>query len=405
MTPRQTLKFSICRRRFLQSFGTTALSSAVVGGMYLVGTGKALAAVNHSASQVDLPTPPNNSLYLASSVKTSKTGHQLLSLSGEQPRLKRSGWRGHQALASPDGRFLVSVARRPDTQLLIEDLHSGQNLFIDADEGRHYYGHGLFTPDGRWFYTPENDYENVRGVIGKYDVAAGFIKVAEWDSHGVGPHQIAFLPQQNDEHPVMVVANGGIETHPDYPRIKLNIETMRPNLSYLDAKGKLLDQVEPPHFQLSLRHLDVAPDGQVWVGAQYQGEIFESPNLIFSHRMGEALQTVQAPTELWSQLNGYIASLSCHKIQDTVCITAPRANTVTFWQRSTGKLIRTQTLSDCSGACSHPQLPLYYISSGAGDLAAFNAENGNKIWQQRFEGIHWDNHLTWTGRLQEQIES
>lgn len=178
---------------------------------------------------------------------------------------------------------------------------------------------------------------------------------------------------------------------------------MRPNLSYLNSEGELLDQVEPPHFQLSLRHLDVAPDGQVWIGAQYQGEIFESPNLIFSHRMGENLQPVEAPAELWSQLDGYIASLSCHKTQDTVCITAPRANTATFWQRSTGKLIRTQTLSDCSGACSHPQLPMYYISSGDGDLAAFDAQTGEKLWQQRFEGIHWDNHLTWTGELQGQV--
>ncbi len=364
-------------------------------------TGSILADIGSAARQDGLSGPQqssgsrNSSLHLASSVKTDSAGHQLLRLNGSQPALQKSGWRGHQAIASSDGRFLVSVARRPDTQLLIEDLKTGQHAFVDADKGRHYYGHGLFTPDGRWFYAPENDYNNARGVIGKYDVAAGFKKVDEWDSYGIGPHQIAFLPQQKDEHPVMVVANGGIETHPDYPRIKLNTETMRPNLSYLNDKGELLDQVEPPHFQLSLRHLDVAPDGQVWVGAQYQGEVFESPNLIFSHRMGDALQPVEAPAELWPQLDGYIASLSCHQTQDTVCITAPRANTATFWQRSTSKLIRTQQLSDCAGACAHPQLPVYYISSGNGDLTGFDAGTGEQLWQQHFSGIHWDNHLTW----------
>lgn len=388
---------NISRRRFLLGLGSTAFGASAVGSSLLSASGHALAAPDNSTVA---DTVQNNQLHLASSVKTDSAGHQLLSLTGKQSRLQKSGWRGHQAIASPDGRFLVSVARRPDRQLLIEDFHNKQHYFVDADEGRHYYGHGLFTPNGRWFYAPENDYDKVRGVIGKYDVTAGFKKVAEWDSQGVGPHQIAFLPQQNDAHPVMVIANGGIETHPDYPRIKLNTETMRPNLSYLNGKGELLDQVEPPHFQLSLRHLDVAPDGRVWVGAQYQGEIFASPNLIFSHRMGETLQAVEAPAELWSQLDGYIASLSCHKTRDTVCITAPRANTATFWQRSTGKLIRTQTLSDCSGVCSHPQLPQYYISSGDGDLAAFDAQTGEKLWQRRFEGIHWDNHLTWTGGLQ-----
>ncbi|MFG1490051.1 DUF1513 domain-containing protein, partial [Oceanospirillum sp. HFRX-1_2] len=311
MAEKKELKNSLSRRQFIQGLGSTGIAARLLlvppalSGALLSVSGNALASMK------------NSPLHLASSVKTDSAGHQLLSLTDKQPALKNSGWRGHQAVASPDGRFLISVARRPDRQLLIEDLHTGQNYFVNADEGRHYYGHGLFTPDGRWFYAPENDYDNVRGVIGKYDVTAGFKKVAEWDSQGVGPHQIAFLPQQNDAHPVMVIANGGIETHPDYPRIKLNTETMRPNLSYLNSEGELLDQVEPPHFQLSLRHLDVAPDGQVWIGAQYQGEIFESPNLIFSHRMGENLQPVEAPAELWSQLDGYIASLSCHKTQDT----------------------------------------------------------------------------------------
>ncbi|MDX1320986.1 MAG: DUF1513 domain-containing protein, partial [Oceanospirillum sp.] len=67
----------------------------------------------------------------------------------------------------------------------------------------------------------------------------------------------------------------------------------------------------------------------------------------------------------------------------------------TFWQRSTGKLIRTQQLSDCAGACAHPQLPVYYISSGNGDLTGFDAGTGEQLWQQHFAGIHWDNHLTW----------
>jgi len=377
---------NIDRRRLLQGLG----SSLLMGAMAPAWAGQALTFPQQTAK--------NEGLHLASSIKNDANGYQLLSFTGSEPKAQTSGWRGHQAVASSDGRFLVSVARRPDTQLLIEDLKVGSHYFVDADDERHFYGHGLFTPDNRWFYAPENDYENVRGVIGKYDVKNRFKKVAEWDSQGVGPHQIAFLPQQGEEkHPVMVVANGGIETHPDYPRIKLNPETMQPNISYLDSNGQLLDQIEPPHHQLSLRHLDISSDGQVWVGAQYQGEIFESPNLVYSHRLGEnSLTAVKADDTLWPQLKGYIASVSCHPNHDTVCITAPRDNLITFWRRSTGQLIAQQTLVDCAGVCAHPNLPLFYVSSGSGDLAAFNALTGEKHWQQHFAGIHWDNHLTWT---------
>ncbi len=379
---------TVSRRHFLQSVS----SSLLLGSSFFLGSARPLLAATPSEKSPQ-------ALHLASSVKTDTAGHQLLTLQEDQPNMQKSGWRGHQAVASPDGRFLVSVARRPDTQLLIEDVNSGHSYFVDADEGRHFYGHGLFTPDGRWFYAPENDYEAVRGVIGRYDPQNNFSKVGEWDSHGVGAHQIAFLPPTDAEskaHPIMVIANGGIETHPDYPRIKLNPETMQPNISYINGNGELLEQAEPPHHQLSLRHLDVAVDGQVWIGAQYQGEVFESPNLIFSHRMGDAnLKPVEAANTLWPQLRGYIASVSCHRTSDTVCITAPRDNSVTFWQRSTGRLIKTQKLEDCAGTCAHPELPVYYVSSGNGDLAAFDARNGKKIWQQHFAGIHWDNHLTW----------
>ncbi|WP_160054895.1 DUF1513 domain-containing protein [Oceanospirillum linum] len=379
---------TVSRRHFLQG----------ISGSFLLAGGCILGGVKplHADS---MPLANSLALHLASSVKTDSAGHQLLTLQRDQPNLQKSGWRGHQAVASPDGHFLVSVARRPDAQLLIEDIKSGQSYFVNADEGRHFYGHGLFTPDGRWFYAPENDYDAARGVIGRYDPQNNFKKVAEWDSHGIGPHQIAFLPLTEAEskaHPIMVIANGGIETHPDYPRIKLNPETMQPNISYINGNGELLEQVEPPHHQLSLRHLDVSVDGQVWVGAQYQGEVFESPNLIFSHRMGDtSLKSVEAVSTLWPQLRGYIASVSCHTGSDTVCITAPRDNSVTFWQRSTGKLIKTQKLEDCAGVCAHPELPIYYVSSGNGDLAAFDAKSGKKIWQQNFAGIHWDNHLTW----------
>ncbi len=346
-------------------------------------------------------------LQLASSVKTDAAGHQMLYLTNgtdysKDAKLLPSGWRGHQVAASPDGRYLVSVARRPGTQLLVQDRQLGKHNLIDATTDRHFYGHGLFSADSQYLYCSENDYENAQGMIGVYRVDQGFKRIGEWSSQGVGPHQIAWVYAKQaagqPPAPLLVVANGGIETHPDYPRIKLNLDTMQPNISYLDLSGQLIQQVTPPHHQLSLRHLDVAPDGQVWVGAQYQGEVHESPNLIYSHKLGEdKLTAVGADDTLWPQLKAYIASVACHDQTDTVCITAPRDNQITLWQRSSGKLIKQMSQTDCAGVCAHPTQPYYLVSGGDGTLAAYHAGTGHRLWQQTLNGVHWDNHLSWIG--------
>lgn len=386
----------LSRRRFLQ----TALASA---GLACSGV-----LLSRAAAAQSLPAAlvlGKQGIQIASSVKTDQAGHQLLSLlsTSKNAGLLPSGWRGHQAVASPDGRYLISVARRPGKQLLVQDLQTQQHYFFDGPEDRHFYGHGLFSADGKHLYCPENDFDNARGVIGIYQIHADaeleqtLQRVGEWDSAGVGPHQIAWV--QHQQQTLMVVANGGIETHPDYPRIKLNLDSMQPNLSYFDLQGKLLEQIAAPHHQLSLRHLDVAPDGQVWVGAQYEGEIHESPNLIYSHRLGEkSLSAVQADVQLWPQLKAYIASVSCHSQTDTVCITAPRDNHISLWRRSTGELIKLMALPDCAGACAHPTEAYYLVSSGDGILAAYDANTGKHLWQEQFAGVHWDNHLSWVNR-------
>ena len=68
------------------------------------------------------------------------------------------------------------------------------------------------------------------GVIGVYDAATGFARVAEFASGGHDPHQLLAL---GDE---LVVANGGLLTHPDAPGVKLNIDTMDSSVVRIDAR-------------------------------------------------------------------------------------------------------------------------------------------------------------------------
>src|SRR5690606_5565070 len=95
----------------------------------------------------------------------------------------------HNTLArvvAEDGRTVkrevVAFARRPGRFALVFDPLSGEPARqIAAAEGRHFYGHGAFSRDGRWLFACENDYENARGCIGVYDATAGYRREAELD--------------------------------------------------------------------------------------------------------------------------------------------------------------------------------------------------------------------------------
>ena len=107
-------------------------------------------------------------------------------------------------------------------------------------------------------------------MIGVWDISAGYARTAEFPSGGVGPHDIKLMPGGK----LMAVANGGIETHPDTGRVKLNIPSMRPNLGFVALDGRIQETAELDRslHKNSIRHLAVGDDGTVAVAMQWQGD-------------------------------------------------------------------------------------------------------------------------------------
>ena len=195
--------------------------------------------------------------------------------------------RGHGAAVAPDRRTVVVFARRPGRFAVVLRLETGTAVErFSTPPGRHFCGHGFFSPDGRMVYATENDYEAERGVLGVYDTKAGCRRVEELATHGLGPHEAVLMRDGR----TIAVANGGIATHPDYPRRKLNLGSMEPSLVYLDlATGKLLERTAPPRNlrKLSIRHIAEAESGTIWFGAQYEGPRTDAVALVGRHRRGE----------------------------------------------------------------------------------------------------------------------
>lgn len=292
--------------------------------------------------------------------------------------------RAHAAVPLGNSRQAVFFARRPGTLAWVVDLDTGElaNRF-EAAPGRHFYGHGAIGADGR-LYTSENDFDRARGVIGVRDVAAGFRQVGEFPSGGTGPHQLAFLRDGR----TLAVANGGIETHPERGRDKLNLPTMQPSLAYLDAaSGKLLDTFAPPDHHMSLRHLAIAQDDTVVVAVQYEGDPANVVPLAFAHSGDATLRAVTADAAAWRSHRNYIASVAVagrHAL-----LTAPRGATASLWSLDTLAIVDQWSIRDVAGAA--PGDGGFILSNGIGQL--LSAGSGTLRQWPVAERLRWDNHL------------
>ncbi|MBW4709948.1 DUF1513 domain-containing protein [Roseobacter sp. YSTF-M11] len=217
--------------------------------------------------------------------------------------------RGHAAAAHPDRAEAVAFARRPGTFAILLDCATGRIVRrMQAPEGRHFYGHGVFSRDGRTLFTTENDITSGDGRIGIWDAAAGYRRVGEIPSNGIGPHEIIRLPETD----TLVIANGGIHTHPDSGRDKLNLETMRPNLTVLDVHGGVQDTAELPaalHMN-SLRHIAAFHDGRVACAFQWQGDPYDSPSIAGLYTPGAGIALLDMPEVTLRGSRGYAGSVA-----------------------------------------------------------------------------------------------
>ena len=290
--------------------------------------------------------------------------------------------RGHAAAAHPTQPLAVTFARRPGRFASVIDCTSGRSIAtLDAPMGRHFYGHGVFSRDGAWLYTTENDFEAGIGRVGVWDVSAGFTRAAEFASGGIGPHDIKRLPGTD----TLVVANGGIDTHPDSGRVKLNIPTMQPNLSYI-ADGMVVETatLHRDHHKNSIRHLSVAGDGTVAFGMQWQGNT-PAPPLVGTHQQGGTTRLTRIAPDHLRAMRGYVGSIAFTADDRAIIVTSSRGGLVQRYDAGTGALMDQTYLPDASGVAATTQGMV--VTTGTGhlvDLTNGTAENST---------LQWDNHL------------
>lgn len=303
--------------------------------------------------------------------------------------------RGHGLAVCPRSGRCVVFARRPGSfAVAFSADRSLETVVFEAPEGRHLYGHGVFSRDGRLLYVTENDFEAGRGIIGVYDASASFRRIGEFPSHGVGPHDLALLHAGT-----LVVANGGLREHPDIGggRRVLNLNAIETSLVYIDpATGDLLERhVAGASGRLSLRHLGIGGDDTVVLGAQVVDGAPSDPSgatgLVYRHRRQAPLVATHLGTKLDARLAGYVSSVGIDTAGEIAAVTSSRGATVAILEIASGRVLGTSTCEDVSGVAAGARAGCFLITSGTGAIVG-DVSIPSGAGEAIRSGWRWDNH-------------
>jgi len=350
-----------------------------------------------------------NKLQLYSAATDFNGDHWLVisNIKGEKLNKLRLPSRAHQVFKHTSLEMLCVVARRPGKYISLVHSKTGtliKTLFPSA--GYHFYGHGLFSNDGRYLVTSENHIESAEGRIAVRDRLSGFEIVNQFPSHGIGPHEIKLTTDGQ----TLVVANGGIKTHPGNGRAKLNLSTMRPSLVYLNlSTGKLLEKKRLPTslHQLSIRHIDINHLDQVVIAMQYQGDRTDQVPLMAVHSRGEDIRLLNAPVNTYLAMKHYCGSVCFDASGKFAAATSPKGDRLTIWDISKEQLIDEVRCRDACGVAALDNQG-FVVTSGTGKLYHYSIKHKAVQTLASFvslnqvineppnlpERMAWDNHLS-----------
>jgi hypothetical protein len=302
--------------------------------------------------------------------------------------------RGHGAAAHAERGELVLFARRPGRYALVFSQGEARPpRLIEARHDRRFAGHGFYAPDGDHLYVVEDDAKTGNGVMGVYDARRDFVRIGEFATGGIGPHQALLLADGQ----TVAVCNGGIRTHPDFPRAKLNLATMSPSLALIDrTSGRPVAQARLPArlHQLGIRHLDAAPDDTLAIGLQYEGPKGDPVPLVVIYRDG-ALMPLDMRDEVRRPLRGYVGSIAFDTTACVIAATSPVGGVVGFWAADDGRYLGRRDIPDVCGLAAADGPGAFIVTTGEGGIHRVDAgtRQAKPIYSAMARGLHWDNHI------------
>ncbi|AEF54544.1 DUF1513 domain-containing protein [Marinomonas posidonica] len=330
----------------------------------------------------------------ASAFSKSKTEHffGLFDTKGNLFWQTRLPDRAHAPVVHPNQTIVGIVARRPGFYMDFFNVTTHEKLIrIEPEKEHHFYGHAIFSHDGQRLITQENHYPSGEGKIFVREWPSGQV-LNVYSSHGIGPHESVLL---NDD--VLVIANGGLKTHPRKDREILNLDTMSPNVTYLSLQnGERLNQASNAEelHQLSIRHLDVNQKGTVALGFQYQGPLWDQVPLVALSRIDQPeLDYLPIPEQVRARFKQYCGSVCFDQSGDVLAISTPRGGFVAYWHVDSKTFLGIDNCRDVCGLIAHGNAHEFILTTGTGSQFVSNPVQEQINLINKHPTVHWDNHL------------
>ncbi|MEM9602524.1 MAG: DUF1513 domain-containing protein [Pseudomonadota bacterium] len=287
--------------------------------------------------------------------------------------------RGHHVAVSPETPWCAAPARRPGDWLLLWNRRTDHHTLLRPPAGYFFTGHAVFAENPQFLYCSAQHTNTSRGAVLVVDTFAREPRFSgALDTHGIGPHAIAFDPR----HRHLVVCNGGLQTHPVRRREVTNAAHFASSLVRLSLTGERISQhvAEPG---LSLRHLDLDNTGRAVVAAQVPAGAaagVDTALVWLENPIGGPLQAASWQHGLHHTLQGYLGDVRWQGHGDVIATSAPSASVLRLGER-----IAVNMHTDVSGVAVSPVGTV--LSDGLGRLVV---HGGRK---RRFD-LAFDNHLS-----------
>jgi hypothetical protein len=356
--------------------------------VFLAGTGALLAKGLQPRAASALAT--GEALILAPAMRPD--GNFAVLILGERGDLVREiglPARGHDLAVHRESGRAVAFARRPGTFAVAFNINAREAPHVfTAQPDRHFFGHGAYSADGKLLFATENDNTAGTGLVGIYDATDSYKRIGEFPTRGIGTHEAILLPDGK----TLAIANGGIETNPEWGREELNLPTMDPSLALVDIDGHLIGQhrLPPGYHQLSIRHLAIDSGGKIWFGTQWAGDPLAAPPLVGRASLEKGLELVTMPQRELADMRRYVGALAASRDGTIISASAPRGGYVVHFSAETGNYVGRTQIPDSSGIAGYGEKTIL-ASNGGGLIMEVGADGASRKVTDR--PVAFDNHL------------
>lgn len=301
--------------------------------------------------------------------------------------------RMHGGAVRPRTAELVVVARRPGTFFVVLDARDGSLVRrIDAAQGRHFFGHAVFALDGQTLFATEAIIETRAGLVGIYDAAGGYRRIGEWETGGVGPHELVLAADGRS----LWIANGGIDTHPDGGRATLNEYGITSSLVRATLSGEIAQSfvLDKELQSLSIRHIALTAAGDLVFGCQDQADAAASRPLVGLATLSGACAMLSDGPAPWTEMRGYVGSVAFDAVNAMAVATGPRGNHVRFQSLGNENRAWTLPIDDVCGVATLPETGDIVLTTGTGRVFTVRmADTGPQVIADATHPRRWDNHI------------